>query len=142
MTVIVSCHPAPPNPMTPTDDDPSSALSVNPHVSSTPVSPSRPNVLISDLLSTHVVDVHPKDKVSIVPKSPVYRTSTVNTELAKSTLVNEDSSSRTVPHVSPTRSTRVSRTSSLVRLSVPAKSGPSKSDLVDQPKMSSESLCL
>jgi hypothetical protein len=40
--------------------------------------------------------------------------STVNMELAKSTLVNEDSRSRMVPLVSPTSSTRASRTSCLV----------------------------
>ena len=126
MNVTVSYHPAPLTPAAPTLDEPSSAPLVNPHVSSTPASPSRPNVLISEQLSTHVVDVPPRAKVSIVLRSPMSRTSTVNTELARSTLVNEDSSSRTVPPVSPTPNTRVSRVSLLALQSVPVKSGLSR----------------
>lgn len=130
MTIATVIYPpAPPSPTTPTLDDPSSAPSVNLPVSSTPVSPSKPNALISVLPSTHVVDVHPKDKVSTVPKSPVFRMSTANTELVKSTLVNEDTRSRTVPLVYSTPSTKVSRVYSTPVSSVPAKSGPSKLDL-------------
>jgi hypothetical protein len=126
MTVTVFYHPAHPTLATLTLDDPSSAPLVNPHASSTPVSPSRPNVSISEQPSTHVVDVLPKEKVSTAPRSPMSKMSTVNTELAKFTLVNEGSSSRTVPPVSPAPSTRASRTSSLAPPSVTAKSGPSK----------------
>lgn len=127
MIVTVSYHPAHPTPATPTLDDPSSAPLVNPHVSSTPVSPSRPNVLISEQPSTHVVDVPPRGMVLIVLKSPTSRMSTVNTELARSILANEDSSSRMGPHVSPTPNIRASRTSLLAPRLVPAKSGLSRS---------------
>ena len=126
MTVTVFYLPAHPTPATPTLDDPSSAPLVNPHVSSTPVSPSRPNVLISEQPSTRVVAVPPRVRVSIVPRSPMSRMSTVNTELARSTLVNEDSSSRTVLPVSPTLDTRASKTSLLALRLVPAKSGLSR----------------
>ena len=76
------------------------------------------------------MDVLPKDKVSTALRSPVCKMSTANTELAKSTLVNVDSRSRTVPLVFPTLGPRASKTSSLAPLSVPEKSGPSKPDLV------------
>jgi hypothetical protein len=126
MIVTAFYPPAHPTLATLTLDDPSFAPLVNPHASSTPVSPSRPNVSISERPSIHVVDVHPKEKVSTVPKSPMSKMSTVNTDPAKSTLVNEDSRSRMVPLASSTPNTRAPRTFSPVLPSVPAKSGPSK----------------